>query len=493
MSAIPIALKLGALVLKAGVLVSPFGRRRRLRDLDENSRVRVAVDLVGALIWGLIWNSPRIYFNNLDVLDRYELRDFLRRYGATAKSVESPLIDALYDSMFATIGGTSLRVDENVAAGVALRMFLNITLGYKEAPLWKMNAGMGDTIFTPAYEVLKKRGVKFRFFYRVVGLELKGNRVHRVRIARQADIVESGTNQVAPDAAYQPLVCVEYRTADGTAFGEPLRCWPSTPDFSQLENGAELEKNGTDFEEAGNQVSVENFELCDGTHFDHVVLAIPSSAFASVCPDLVAANPEIARMVREVRHVSTQAYQVWLKETLDNVGWQSLSPVLAKRPSPVFGNFVDPLNTWSDMTQVLSAEHVPDAQSVAYFCGAMPDFASKKDLKKIARALLDEMAASVWTKTQTGYQSFDRSLIVSEYFRTNRNPTDGYVLSVAGTTQHRLRVDQTGCENLTFAGDWTRNGLNVGAVEAAVTSGMQASHHISGYPRRDDIVRDSGL
>jgi uncharacterized protein with NAD-binding domain and iron-sulfur cluster len=492
-SAVPIALKLGALILKAGAMVSPFGRRRRLSSLDENSKVRVAVDLLGALIWGLIWNSPRIYFNNLDALDRYELRDFLRRYGARAKSVESPLIDALYDSMFATLGGTSLRAHENLAAGVALRMFLNITLGYKGAPLWKMNAGMGDTIFTPAYEVLKKRGVKFLFFHRVVGLELQGNRVHRIRISRQADIVESGTNEVAPDAAYRPLVCVEYRDGAGTVFREPLRCWPSTPDFSQLENGEELEKNRIDFEQAGNTDSVERFELCDGTHFDHVVLAIPSSAFASVCPDLVAANPAIARMVREVRHVGTQAYQVWLKASPDNVGWQSLSPVLDRFPLPVLGNFVDPLNTWSDMTQVLPAEQVPDAQSVAYFCGAMPDSASKEELKEAAGKLLDAMAASFWTKTQTGYRAFDRRLIASEYFRANTNPTDRYVLSVAGTTQHRLRVDQTGCENLTFAGDWTRNGLNVGAVEAAVTSAMQASHHISGYPRRADIVRDSGL
>ena len=30
--------------------------------------------------------------------------------------------------------------------------------------MYKMNAGMGDTIFTPFYEVLKARGVTFKFF-----------------------------------------------------------------------------------------------------------------------------------------------------------------------------------------------------------------------------------------------------------------------------------------------------------------------------------------
>jgi len=30
-----------------------------------------------------------------------------------------------------------------------------------------MQAGMGDTIFGPMYEVMKKRGVKFKFFHQV--------------------------------------------------------------------------------------------------------------------------------------------------------------------------------------------------------------------------------------------------------------------------------------------------------------------------------------
>ena len=484
-SAIPIAFKIGALILKASVTVSPFGRRRRLKDLDANSKVRTAVDLIGALLWGLLWNSPFIYLRGLDVLDRYELREFLRRYGARAESVEAPIIDALYDSVFATPGGTSRRADENLAAGVALRLFFNITLGYKGAPLWKMNAGMGDTIFTPAYEVLKERGVEFRFFHRVTGVEVDGNRVTRVRVDRQADIVDPRNQQPAQDIDYQPLVSVAYRADDGKPFPEQLHCWPSTPDFNQLEKGKELKERGIDFENASTRECVEQLELRDGHEFDHVVLAIPSSAFPHICPDLMAANPSISRMVHELRHVSTQSYQAWLSDTLGGVGWQSVSPV--------FGNFVDPLNTWSDMSQVLSAEPVPQARMVAYFCGAMRDSASPKNLEGIAGELLNEMAKSTWRNALSTYGLFDRGLIVGEYFRTNRNPTDRYVLSVAGTTQYRLRADETGFENLTFAGDWTRNGLNAGAVEAAVTSAMQASNHISGYPLRADIVRDSGL
>jgi hypothetical protein len=39
-----------------------------------------------------------------------------------------------------------------------------------------------------------------------------------------------------------------------------------------------------------------------------------------------------------------------------------------------------------------------------------------------------------------------------------------------------------------LAGDWTRTGLNIGCVEAAVISGLLASHALSGYPLREDIA-----
>ncbi len=33
-----------------------------------------------------------------------------------------------------------------------------------------------------------------------------------------------------------------------------------------------------------------------------------------------------------------------------------------------------------------------------------------------------------------------------------------------------------------LAGDWTRNGLNTGCIEATTMSGLQAARAISGYP-----------
>ena len=51
-----------------------------------------------------------------------------------------------------------------------------------------------------------------------------------------------------------------------------------------------------------------------------------------------------------------------------------------------------------------------------------------------------------------------------------------------------LRADASGFENLVLAGDWVRNGMNVGCVEGAVMGGMQAARAISGWP--ETIVGD---
>jgi uncharacterized protein with NAD-binding domain and iron-sulfur cluster len=36
--------------------------------------------------------------------------------------------------------------------------------------MYKMQAGMGDVVFTPLFEVLRRRGVRFRFFHAVTCL-----------------------------------------------------------------------------------------------------------------------------------------------------------------------------------------------------------------------------------------------------------------------------------------------------------------------------------
>jgi uncharacterized protein with NAD-binding domain and iron-sulfur cluster len=68
------------------------------------------------------------------------------------------------------------------------------------------------------------------------------------------------------------------------------------------------------------------------------------------------------------------------------------------------------------------------------------------------------------------------------------NPSDRYVLCVPGSARHRISPLDSGIDNLTVAGDWTACGLDVGCVEAAVTSGRLAAHAISGSPALESIT-----
>ncbi|MBW3671309.1 MAG: hypothetical protein KY432_06510 [Acidobacteria bacterium] len=87
----------------------------------------------------------------------------------------------------------------------------------------------------------------------------------------------------------------------------------------------------------------------------------------------------------------------------------------------------------------------------------------------------------------SGVERFDQ-----QFVRANIDPTERYVLSVAGSTRHRLRAGGSGFDNLVLAGDWVFSGLNAGSVEAAAMAGLAAANAVSGDDaeisgwRRDD-------
>jgi uncharacterized protein with NAD-binding domain and iron-sulfur cluster len=451
------------------------------------------VDLGSALFCGLLYNAPRIYAGTLDVLDNQELRAFLRKYGADDSSLESPIVDSLYDAAFASRRGTGRRRDEKLAAGVAIRSMIGILLSYKGAPWWKMNAGMGDTIFVPAYQVLKDRGVKFKFFHRVRGISLTRDKkeVQHVDIGRQLHTKDPDSGIKLPNGEYEPL---ETFDTQGLRVGRgqgPLEVWPSEPIGAAI--ASQLPSNPAELEDPDAKADdVESVRLVAGTDFDWVVLAIPVGVLKSICPELIAANSKFKDMVEKVKTVRTVAYQIWLSKDLPQLGWTYDAPVL--------GNFRDPLNTWADMSHLLNMEGPQRGQkpsSISYFCGPMPDdIVPAQALQyavKQAGDMLNDLAKNFLPKALLPNQpKFDPALVMSDYARPNINSSERYTLSLPGTTKYRLRANESGFSNLVFAGDWTRNNFNVGAAEPTVMSAMQASHAVCGYPKLEDIVRNSG-
>jgi len=450
---------------------------------DEGARrLFVFLDMGHATVRGLIRDG--VIHEGFDAMDGEDYRDWFRRHGANELTMASPWMWAFNDLAFAFRDGSTNQPD--AAAGTTLRACLRMVFDYRGAFMWKMQAGMGDTIFAPMYELLKRRGVKFHFFHRVTGLHPAddGTSIDRISMSRQVTLKHG---------EYDPLVPI---------LGLP--CWPSEPLYDQIVEGEALRQEQINLESSWTHwQDVEPIMLRRGVDFDDVVLGISLGALPTICTELIALKQAWQQMVDNVKTVRTQAFQLWLKPRLAELGWALASPIMT--------TYVEPHDTWADMSHLLEREIWEGGVqpgNVAYFCGPLEDseepplFSDRAFPARINAQVRDHMIN--WIEQHIGYLWPDathvdhggllwdllvhpqeregRERFSAQYWRANIDPSERYVLSTAGSTRYRLRSDQSGFTNLYLAGDWTRNGLNAGCVEAAVMSGMQASRAICGSP-----------
>ncbi len=432
----------------------------------EARRLFVLMDLGVSVVSGLLRGG---YLRNPAMLDSLEddLQDWLKAQGAdplTYSIDESAPLRGLYDLVFAYVDGDADK--PSFEAGPALRSLLLILGAYKGSVFWKMQAGMGDVVFAPMYEVLRDRGVKFEFFNRVEGLELStdGTLVESIRIGVQATLKN-------PAGAYDPLVSIK-----------GLPCWPADPIYDQLVEGEKLKAGGFNLESFWTSwQNPKTRVLRAGTDFDQAVLAISIGALPYLFEDISKLPEAFQLMLDKVKTVSTQGIQLWVHQPLAELGWTQGDVVLDA--------YTTPINTWAVMDQLLAREDWPDdeVQGIHYFCGQMeggiPDRQDRnapeqalQRVKQAADEFLRNNLQPLWPKA-----SVDRGLrVVSQYLRANIDPSERYVLSVAGSTRYRLRANESGLTNVVLAGDWTNNGFNAGCVEAAAMSGIQAANAIVG-------------
>jgi uncharacterized protein with NAD-binding domain and iron-sulfur cluster len=440
-----------------------------------------------------------------DVIDDWDLLEWLGRHGLSARAAEQPTLRSLYSYVFAFEDGDTDK--PNLAAGVALRMTLRLMLCSRGAVFWEMRAGMGDTIFAPIYEVLHARGVKFRFFHHAREVKTRsGQRVDEIRIGRQATLREGDD--------YHPLR--DYREVPG---------WPSHPVYEQLVEGERMREHFAtrlcDLESAYTDwPDVEEITLRVGEHFDRVVLGVPMGVLTYLCPTLCERNPRFEAMVKGVTTVRTQGAQLWMDRTLEELGW--------RLPSPVISAYGEPYDTWADLTELLEREDWGrrgyrsgyEPRSLGYFCGVMgedrggllppgpgvpADYSERahEEALKAAERWFATYTHELWPKASPiGTRGLDYSLLHApdvdrkglpvavgerirhQYISANIDPSARYVQSRARTTKLRLTADGSGFSNLVLSGDWTLNGLNYGCVEAAVMGGLQAARAIDGWPKR---------
>jgi uncharacterized protein with NAD-binding domain and iron-sulfur cluster len=421
--------------------------------------------------------------DDLDMTDWFYKHKLVDAGLANDLAYRSAPVQTVYDLFFHYEDGDTDK--PGISAGIALRSLLKILAGYKGSILWFMQAGMGDTIFGPLYEVLRRRGVKFKFFHRVTNIGLSGGTgektVETVTISRQVNLKVD---------EYDPLVMVK-----------DLPCWPSNPLYDQIVEGDELKARGinlerspeyTDWKDSGGSIT-----LKAGEDFDDVILGITLAALPPITRELSEASDAWRKMVTNIRTVQTQAIQVWFNQDSAELGLEA--------PRPVVGAYVEPNASLTDFSHLIKMENWKPDQNVrhlTYACGVMKTEPRETQPEANERArvtgldLLNNHAAPLWPKATDpeNPQGLDWQKVVApddirgedrfdrQYIRANIDPNEQYVQSLPKTNGFRLKADDSGFKRLILTGTWIDCGFNISCIEAAVISGMQAARVLTGKP-----------
>lgn len=436
--------------------------------------------LIGGLVDGLILDPAA----NLERVNRQDYKNWLRSHGADELTVESAIVRALYDLIFAFPEG-DVRGDGDVEAGTLFLSLAN-TACYQGSIIWKFNTATGDAVIQPLYEVLKARGVSFEFFSRVDRLVPSPDRgsIARVEIGRQVAL-ETGV--------YEPL----WTLPSGQ------RVWPDRPLYDQIVDGGrlraadvDLESHWTTWPDALPPKTIEA-----GRDYELLILAIPPAAHREICADLIAQKPEWKAMSDAIQTTATQSFQTWMTAGESSLGWND--------PSIVGGFDQSELNCWGDISEVLKTECWPASSNVVaeqIACGPLPcpayppprsdvDYPSRMQAEAdaVAKDYLDGDGRIFWCN-RFGPDGPSAGTVASTYSRANIDPGERYTLTVTDSTRHRMRACDSTYANLFLTGDWIQNGQNLGSFEATTISAMLASRAISGFPNviaRTDASRYS--
>jgi hypothetical protein len=209
-------------------------------------------------------------------------------------------------------------------------------------------------------------------------------------------------------------------------------------------------------------------------------------------------------MVAGLETIPTQALQIWLRRDLGKLGL----PVdqLQANERLMGASWLDPLNGWTDFSDLIEEENwpKPGPQALLYFCGPLlhvepvyPDVdwpgrrrqAVKEDILTWwgeIKGLLPNASANFTDELYTGDRDGDP--LDHQYLRANVQPNERYVLSKPGHLAYRRLAWHSGYRNLALAGDWIFTGLNISSFEGAVMSGALASHALTGWPPIDTIT-----
>jgi uncharacterized protein with NAD-binding domain and iron-sulfur cluster len=453
---------------------------------NDARRLWIGIDLFVAIVSGMLKDHVIKIKDgklalDLDLINDVDYIEWLVKHGADQKiTIPSPLIKSMYDGPFAFLKGNVSA--PNVEAGTILRIFLRLAFTCKEHFVWRMQAGMGDTIFGPIYECLNKfPNVTFKFFHKAKQLNLSDDHktINSIEIEKQVDTI----------GEYDPQIVVN-----------GLKCWPSEPLYERLNeiDAAALQDQKINLESSWSSwKSKETICLKHGIDFDEIILGASIESVKELCAPLVNNNKAWQAMAMHVKTVQTQALQWWMNKSPEE---------LNVIPQKLLSTYCEPLDTFSEMNRLLEREHWPanhQPKYIAYVCGVLdqleelPPYTDTnfpaREKERVYQNMKSFFANDVEHLLPATFKNnvFDWNMLIdindgtkqdrlrAQYYRANIDPSERYVLSVKGSSSYRLTTTGHGVDNLYLTGDWIQNGLNAGFVEGAVVSGLLTAKAIS--------------
>lgn len=478
---------------------------RRIAPADRNADDRLAhiyvlAEFGLANLRGLLDDvyDERTHRFDFHAINDLDYRAWLAKNGLPADLADCAPLRFIYCGAFHNLYGGA---PGQLAADMGVRSLL-ASVTYRGSLVWKLAAGTGGSLTAPLYKLLSHRGVKFEFFHEVQEIHWSsGDRIEAMTVGVQVDLREGVSS-------YAPLQSVKH-----------VDTWPAHPHYDQLEpeQAKRLREGEIDLESPwADWKPARTLTLRRGIDFDDLVLGIPIRATERICKEIVARKESWSRM-SAVRTTPTVGVQLWFRPTLAELGLNAAEWGLDEGAEPNSVIYADLLYSWTDMGLVLPFESWPSGAQpgeLSYYCGTWPiaglpagelppfsdhGFPERERQRLIAytREWLDANMGWFFPAAMRarpgGGRELDLGLLVdprdpqnahgatgdarlrAQWFTVNVAPSEQYTLAWPGTDRHRLRPDGSGFTNLFLAGDWTDFGLNIGHVEGAVTSGLEAA------------------
>jgi len=452
------------------------------RYMGKRRRAIFYFDIALATTKGLIQDilKPECDFESIDHL---EFISWLSTHDLHPSSAWCVPLRNYYDMGFAFEDGVRHRQKATSSAGVALQILLMILFSSKGSTFWDIRPGLGDAVFSPLYQVLKARGVRFAFFHRVknLGLCSEKKQIATIEVSRQVAISDI-------QKEYDPLVRIGN-----------LECWPSEPLWEQIQRGNQLKQKlnqtGLTLESSWCHQETERLLLRKGKDFDLVVLGIPIAALPAICSELRIHNEAWHTMLDKIKTVQTQNVQLWFNRSHESLGANFTTPSMT---------FALPFGSWYDGSFILEFDNhkAPVPKGLSYFTATLPEAPSsiprdstfpaamKARQMKQFRKWLETQAQGLWPEAydQNGTFYWDwlydfgetqgPDRLSNQFGSVNIDPSERYTLSAPGYVSYRLAPSDSKFDNLILTGDWTLNFINAGNFEASLQSGLLAAQAI---------------